>query len=186
MNGSVPVFRSLLIREALELYARGWSCRTVAADLARRYDPAPSQQWVYERVRDAGVVRSKSRAMELREARRHGKNYDRLRREARRLAVEGHLSIREISRRLGVSRNMVQRTVPELKTSRREATIRRCWFADLPDVKRRQERRELVVRLRREGKKYREISAATGLCWATIYLYLRAAGLVRPIEKEKR
>lgn len=173
-------------RRSLELYRQGLSCRRVAELLRREFDPAPSQQWIFERVQEAGLLRSKSRAMELREARRHGKDYDTLRAVARRLAEEKLWSVRRIAIELGVGKSVVKRCLDaNFVLNPSEATLRRKWQAYHPDVELRRELRDHVARLRESGRKLREIVAATGLSLATVTKYLREAGLTRPIARPR-
>jgi transposase len=69
-RSAVPVFPSNLERRAVEMYRGGLSCRGVVAALSREMDPAPSQQWVYQRVEAAGELRSKSESAQRRPMRR--------------------------------------------------------------------------------------------------------------------
>jgi hypothetical protein len=122
--------------EALELYASGLSCGLVAAEMVRRQGSrAPGRQSVYTWVIEAGLLRSRARAMELRMARELRKNMDALRVEAKRLAEEKLWSVRRIALHLGVGRNTVNRVIEaEDHCDPSEAMLRRKWEAELPDV----------------------------------------------------
>ncbi|MCU1349505.1 MAG: hypothetical protein JWO56_2535 [Acidobacteria bacterium] len=83
-------YSTILVNEALELYSAGLSCRATAAALKRRHPdiPTPSHESVGQWTRRAGILRSKTRAHELQNARRTGIDYNRVRREAPLLAVD--------------------------------------------------------------------------------------------------
>lgn len=184
-----PVYPVSLIQEAERLYVEErLSCRGVAARLAETYDPAPSQEWVYQRLRERGVLRSKSRALRVRNGRENSKDYDALAAEAAKLAANRKLSIRRIAQDLGVSRNMARQAVRKAdRCNPSRATRRRAWEADLPDVEDRLDRRARVIYLRRElGKTYAEIAAATGLARSTICVYLKDAGLIGSRSRPRR
>lgn len=191
-----PVYPAWLIGEAERLYVEErLSCRGVVKALARRFDRAPSQQWVFDHLRRRGVLRTKSDADRIQNSRRTGKDYSALRRTARRLAQEKRWSVRHIARVLDVSRGMVRRSVdPVDRCDPSQATTRRAWQAEHPDVESRLDKHASAVFWRRQGRTYREIAGLTGLSIATIYLALKAAGMTRrqrtwcgpPPEEEER
>lgn len=179
-----PVFTARQAREAIALYRTGISCREVARTMAESHSPAPSQQWVFIRVQEAGILRSKSRTMQMRESRRHGKDFDRIRAIARVLAAEKLWSVRKIAEHLGVSKRTVHRALPaSLRCNPSLATERRAWQAYLPDVERRRALRDEVIARRERGETYPQIRQGTGLSTSTISLYLHRAGLTKPIAR---
>jgi transposase len=179
MKNTGHFFTTRVTREALRFYAQGLSCRKVAAILSITFDPAPSQETIYQWARVAGIIRTKTRANELREARRQGKNFDAIREEARHLAVDRLWSVRRISEQLHVSRGVVTRALAGSYESRehlltpREATIRRKWQAYLPDVEQRRARRDEVIDRRERGETYTSIAAALGVSRSTVYSDVR-------------
>lgn len=178
-------FRTRMRKEALRLYASGLSCRAVALELKKAHDAAPSQESIHQWAKAAGILRTKSRADELQNARRHGRNYDELRKQARHLAEENLWSVRRISEHLGVTRKVVQRAIArEHRLDPSEATERRQWQAYLPDVEARRARRDDVIARREKGQTYPEIVAATGLSAATVFTYCKRAGLTKSIRRE--
>jgi len=174
-----PVYPASLVREAERLYLEErLSCRGVARRLAAKHDPPPSQQWVFDHLRRRGVLRSRSQADRVFNSRRTGKDYDALGRRARQLAGEKRWSVRQIARALGVSRNMVHAALrPDDRLDARQATLRRKWVADHPDVEARLDRRASAVFWRRQGLTYSRIAKLTGLSSATIYVALKEANL---------
>ncbi len=165
-------------REALQLYASGLSCRAVAREIKRRHGNGPSHAAVCEWAFAAGLLRDKSRADELQNARRNERHYDSLRAEARRLAEEHLWSVRRIAAHLHVSRNFVKRAIDdEYKDDPSSATLKRRWSAMLPDVDRRRAVRDEVIARRERGERLKDIVAATGKSLATVCKYLREAGL---------
>jgi len=167
-----------LVSMAEELYQQGLSCREVAARLAALVEDPPSRAWVQRQLSSRGVTRSRSAAV----ANRTGRDYEALRSEARRLAEEGRLSVRRISKRLRVSATFVRSSVrPEDRCNPSGATWRRAWEAELPDVVERLDQVDRVVALRRQGVSWKEISRRTGASHTTVYRYLKAAGLTRRV-----
>lgn len=172
-------FHSSVLREAVTLYRAGMSCRAVSVELRSRMDPGPSQQWVFERLRERGEIRSKSRAQQVRGSRDHGRDYDRLRAQAVGLARR-NLPQREIARRLGVSRSSVRRWLPrDLRMSVSESLRVRAWAASTPQAHARVMRRRRVLKMSAEGATYREIREETGVSSATIHKYRRETGMVK-------
>jgi AraC-like DNA-binding protein len=183
----VTTYRTGIRTEALGLYQSGLSCRRVVAELKRRHGSSPSQNTIFEWCRDERVLRDKSRADELMNARRNGRNYDQVRLEARRLAEDHLWSIRRIARHLGVAKSAVKRAIdPDHHLDLSEAVMRRVWQAYLPDVDDRLRRRDEVIALRHRGATYPEISKATGLSPSTVFSYCRCAGLTGTRTKQHR
>lgn len=178
-----PQYPVRLVREAERLYIEErLSCRAVASRLRETYGAAPSQEWVHARMRERGVLRTKSQTNKIQNGRRNGRDYEKdLPARARELAAR-RWSVRRIARELGVSRNAVKAYIdPVDRCSRAEATVRERWLAEDPGAERRRELRVRVLDLRvRHGLKYREISEMTGLSVPTISAYLRQAGVTRP------
>lgn len=182
---AVPVFKTGIRKEAQRLYETGLSCRAVAEELAKVHSPAPSQESIHQWMRNAGVLRTKSRAMELREAKKHGKDYDRIRQQARRLVIEEALCEKSAAKILGVGRKVVERALPEDErvTDPSEAMLRRKWQSNLPDVEQRRAIRDEVIARRERGETLDQIVAATGKSKATVSKYIRDAGLSRPTKR---
>ena len=191
-------FTARVRAEALRLYKTGLSCRRVAAALKATHDPAPSQETVFQWCRAEGILRDRTRANELMNSRLNGRDYDAVRGEVAVLAEE-QLSIHEIARRLGVSRNFVKRHFPEdfeyesadggvaknTPTRLRAAMERRYWQAYLPDVEERRRIRDEVIARRERGETLPAIAAAVGKSPATVWLYCREAGLTKPQAKRR-
>lgn len=184
------------VRAALDLYSEGLSCREVCERMAESFaPPIPSQEWVHAQVTAAGIRRTKSRANELREARRRRRNYDAIRPLAYQLARESNFSPRQIAEALNVSRQYGKRVCAAVARERDELVrsvtdgyaatenpvtlgmLRRKWLADLPDVKKRREMVARCAELRLEGKSYKEIRQATGVPLGTIAHYLKLTGI---------
>jgi len=198
VSSSSVRFTTRHVRAALDLYSSGLSCRSVAGKLAEMFDPAPSHAWVADLVAREGISRSKSRAMQLREMRRRGKNYDAIRPLAYALAREKQWSPRQIADELGVSRRFAQDVCRSVRSQRDEdlgdyaslhshrpgqrgrvarGVLRRAWLADTPDAAARRERLRRVLELRLEGKTYREIGALVGIPSGSIAHLLHRGGL---------
>jgi transposase len=185
--GDRPVFTVRIAREAVKLYSTGLSCREVCEVLARSYNHVPTIQWVTVQVRQAGAIRSHSRATEIAEAKRRGRDFDRIRSVARTMFEEQLLSVLEISRRLGVATRTIERAItPALRCNRSEARGRRHWQAYMPDVERRRALRDDVVARRQGGATYDEIKAATGVTTHTIGYWLKQAGLTKTVRRRSR
>lgn len=186
-----PAWPSSLIHQAKALYLTGLPCREVAAELARRLAPAPAPtgQWVFQHMQRLGLLRTHSRAKEIEQARRHGRDYDAIRAEAVELVRERRWSARRAARHLGVTTGVVMRALPQelRQAAGPEAQRRRWWEAESPEVEARLDRRAEVVYRRRDlGQSYAEIHEATGISTHTIHRYLRSAGLVKPLRKRRR
>lgn len=180
----VPTFKTRIRREALKLYASGLSSRAVVRELEKSYSPAPSQESICQWAKAAGILRSKTRANELRAKRVHQKDYDRIRQIARQLSDERQLSPMHIARVLGVQKSVIRRAIArDQRLDPSEATLRRKWQADLPDVNERLHKRETVITMRERGATYPQIIAATGLSQSTVSIYLRSAGLTKAIPR---
>ena len=174
----LAVFPVSLIRKALALYASGLSCREAAARIARETKYRPTDVWIFRHAKRAGILRSHSRAMQLAAATHYKKDFDAIRRAARKLAEKNLWSVTHISKVLGVSSHVVVAALPRsLRCGRSLANERRAWQAFLPDVELRRERRDRVVFLRQRGYSYAEIMAATGLSKPTVTRYLQLAGM---------
>lgn len=181
---TVPVFRMGIVSEALALYSRGASARGVVAELAKTHDPAPSREWVLQRAREAGILRSQARANELAKAQQLNRDFDAIRRRAFALATEHLWSVKRIAEHLGVSRNTIERAIPrEFRLDRSESRRRRIWQAYLPDVEERRAKHARVLQMRTAGALYREIAAETQLTLSTIMRWLSAAGLTKARSK---
>lgn len=183
-----PTYPVSLVREAERLYvAERLSCRAVARRLAEKHGTGPSQEWVHARMRERGVLRTKSETNKIQNGRRNGRDYEKdLPARARELARR-RWSVRRIARELGISRNAVKAYLPAAdRCGPAEATVRQRWLADDAGAELRRGRRAQVLELRvRRGLKYREIAAITGLSVPTISAYLRQAGLTRPARAPK-
>jgi hypothetical protein len=178
-----PVFTTKVVRDAIALYGSGLSARATVVELNKTHNPPPSQQWVFERVREAGIARSHARANEIREMQRLGKDFDLIRRIARRIATEKLWSAKMIARHLGVSTKTITRALPPgLRCDASLATQRRKWQAYLPDVDRRRALRDDVIALRLRKTTIAAIVSTTGLSKSTVCLYLKRAGLTKPIR----
>jgi len=184
------------IAAALALYETGLSSRGVARELAKQFDPAPSNVWVDDLVRREGIARSRSRAMELREQTRRGRNYDAIRPLAFALARERQLSPRQIADELGVSRTFARRVCLSVARERDRVVevcqvapvpgrgvrgvlgmLRRSGFAETEETRRRRARLAEVADLYLNGATYREIQERTGVPMGTITFYVRTAGI---------
>jgi len=182
--GTCPTYTVRLVSEAERLYVdEQLSCRGVVARLKELHpgDPAPSQEWVNVHLRRRGVLRDKSRADEIMNARRNGKDYDGLAVRAHELASQ-KLSVRAIARRLDVSRNFVRLRAPEAAVGASEATKRQAWETDNPAASARRARRARVAELRMrwlagEHWDLKAIVADVGASLATVSSDLRATGL---------
>lgn len=182
----VHVYKTRLRQEAKRLYASGMSCREVARELAKTHSPTPTHESIRGWMAAAGILRGIRRALELRAIRERGKDYDRIRAIARRLSNEKQLSPSHIARVLGVQKSVIRRVLDrDQRLDSAEATLRRNWQADLPDVHERLRKRELVVTLRERGATYPQIKATTGLSAATVYKYLREAGLTKATRRSE-
>lgn len=176
-------FTARTMLEARRLYVEErLSCRGVVARLrAAGVDPAPSQQTVFDYLRRAGVLRTKSQADVIQNGRRNGRDYEAIGPVARELARERRWSVHRIARELDISRNAVKRHLEaEDRCDAAEATRRAQWEADTPEARARRERRIQVMQLRIAGKKLREIVAAVGVSLPTVCTWLREDGLTRP------
>lgn len=186
-QSTVPVFPISLERRAIDLYvSKRLSCRGVVEHLKREMDPAPSQQWVFERVRDAGVLRSRSRADRLQNTERTGIDYDQVEAQSVRLVLVEKRSVREVAEQLGVSRGTVKRAVGDLAPDPSKATEIRRWQSPHPDARARRRRLELVRELREAGLSHQEISRLTGVSPATTYLDLKRLGLTGSRQQPRR
>ena len=181
LPASLPMrsWPTAMMREALALYSQGYSSRAVTAELRRRHETAPTDQAVYRWAKAAGILRSRSRSLELAQGLRRRRNYDKLRRIARELACEKLWSARRIAIHLKVSRGFVTRSIPpEHRLDIAAATTRRFWQAYLPDVEARRARRDEVITRRRNFESLDAIAATTGLHKTTVLSICREAGLV--------
>jgi transposase-like protein len=189
-RSAVPTFKTRIRNEALRLYLSGLSCRAVARELAKTHRPAPSQESVHQWMKAAGVLRSKRRSDELMNARVHGRDYDQIRRDARRLAADKLWSVRRIAETLQVSRGVVKRAIarsplrPDHILNPADATLRRMWQAYLPDVEERRRVRDEVITRRERGETLKSIAVATGKSEATVWKYCREAGLTKPLNRQ--
>lgn len=186
-KAATPQYKTALRRRAVDLYRKGLSCRAIEKAFRSEFSPAPSRAIINDWVKSAGVVRTRSRADELMNARLNGRDYDQMRKRVLYLATEKLWSIRRIANELGVSRNFVARAVPRsYHCDPAEATERRAWQAFHPDVERRRAKRDLVVTLRERGLTYPQITEKTGVSKAMVYRYCRLAGLTKQIMPRRR
>jgi hypothetical protein len=179
-----PTYTARLAREAVSLYASGMSAQDVSDELRNRHGNAPNAEWVRWHVRKAGTQRSRSRASEIANKKRFGRDYDAIRKEARKLAEEKLWSVRRIALHLGVSTKMVSLAIPhEHRLGLRDALIRANWQAYVPKVERRRALQDRVIALRMGGATYPEIEAQTGVRTHTVWYWLRMCGLTRGAEE---
>ena len=171
-GASRMMWKTAIRSEAMRLYASGLSCRSVIRELKKSRDVVPSQESVHQWAKAAGILRTKSRADELMNARRIGRDFDAVRREGRRLRTQLNWSVRAIAQHLGVSRNVIKRVV--LNDSPSKATHRRAWMAHHPDVEKRRADYERAASMRADGKRFSEIARAIGRPYPTIYSWFRA------------
>jgi len=189
MRNVSPSWSAALIPRTLELYLeQRLSCRAVAEQLARELDgDGPSHEWVATRLRERGLLRDKSASQRARRKVQARRDYTVLEEGARGLYRQG-FGVPAIAKRLDVSRRSVKRWTADLRRDPATAQRAKKWTAPTEDVRQRLRRRALVVELRQTGATYAAIVAATGVSKPTVYLYLRAAGLVRaqPNRRRKR
>jgi len=197
-------FTTRHVKAAIALYNTGLGCPSVKARLRARFgDPSPSEFWIRRVVRAAGLLRSTSRALELRWMRETGRDYDRLRPIALSLSRDRDLSLQQIADELGVSPNFARqltvyarrRRAEELEGEVAPATLsnpkafgawRRAWLADTPETHARRERVARCAELYLEGKSYQEISAATGAPVGSIVKHLQSAGITPNRQPRKQ
>jgi hypothetical protein len=176
-----PAYPARLRSEARRLYLSGMSCRRVTRELRVLHDgEGPSQETIHQWMRMAGILRSKSRADEIHNAQRSGRDIqaaDDLRTTARRLVRGKNFSVTRVAAMLGVCRKFVIRACKGEVPTRAGAQRLLKWWADLPEVEARRRRRALVIEMRLGRATYPEITKATGLSTATISVYLREARL---------
>lgn len=182
MHGKVAEFTTSTLRRARHLYVdEQLSCRAVAAKLAEESpegEPSPSHTWVYDHLGRLGVLRTKSQADVVLQSRRRGKDYAAIHEVARRLTLEHNWSTRHIARLLGVTHKSIAFAIgPDERLNARDATLRRNWHADHPDVVKRVRRRARCISMRIDGATYSEIMLALQISKPTVSAYLRGAGL---------
>ncbi len=180
ITNRTPEYPAEVVEEALRLYIdERLSCRGVEARLREKHSPAPSQESIHQWVKAHGLLRTKSQADVIQNSRRNGRDYEgEVGPRAQELATR-KLSVRRIARELGVSRQAVKRHLSEEdRPGPAMATIRQAWEADTPEARARRARRDQVVVMRHDGATYPEIEEESGLSTATVYLYLKGAGLV--------
>lgn len=165
--------------EAVALYRGGLSIELVAKELAKKYSPAPSREWIRRYLKSSGVTRSRHQAQKLQAARRFGRNYDDVRRRACAIAEEKLWSAKRIARFLGVSEMTIRHALISAGhvLTKSEGRQRFVWQAYLPEVERRRAKRAQVFCLRGLGKTYAEIADETGLSESTVGNYLRHFGM---------
>jgi transposase len=167
MKATCSTFKTRIRREAMALYAPGLSCRAVAAALRLRHSPSPSQESVHQWARADGILRNKTRADELMNARRNGRDYDAIRARAPRLHSLMKWSVRAIALHFGVSRNVIKRIVARQDTPA-QATWKRAWIAHHPDVEKRRADYARAAELRADGKTLAEIARTLGRPYSTV------------------
>lgn len=176
-----PVYTARLESRAQELYLSGLSCRGVAAQLARESKDgnAPSQEWVHQKMRRRGVLRSEAEATRLKMTEQTGIDYAAQGREAVRLIVVEKVTGAEAARRLGVSRNAIRYAVGDAYPDPAEATRR-------ASAERTRTTQAAVVELRRQGLTYPAIAERLKIGKSTVFKYAKAAGLTGSRKKQAK
>lgn len=184
-------------REAVKLYTGGLSCRGAAAAMKERHAHTPSQETIHQWAKAAGVLRTKSRADEIQNARRAGRTIsaaDGLRSQARKLRREHKWSVKYIAGVLGVSRNFVERAIFKKRSLRQRtrrrmpasrasrATRLRAWQADHPDVIDRIRAMHVAVTMKDAGATLPEIVFRTKRSKKTIWTWLRETGRTGSVQ----
>lgn len=172
-----------MLKEATQLYVdEQLSCRDVSKRLRTKYGAsAPSQQWVCERMKRAGVLRSKSETNRIWQARKYNIDYVEAETEAYRLYTELNWSTRRIAEHLGVSRHVITNWLREdgvlRSISKANETV--CWKARSPAMQRRWARAMRAGKLRAEGASYVAIAAANQCSVSTVTRDLEVVRLGR-------
>jgi DNA invertase Pin-like site-specific DNA recombinase len=183
-----------LVGRAAKLYTeKRLSARDVAAVLkAENGGKGPSHVWVAARLEERGLLRGRGGANRARaekataEVAGDPRDYAELEAEARRLAEDDRWSVRRIADELGLARHTVKRWLGDLAAGPAASIRQVAWESRRPETYERLRKRARVIELRAAGKTYPEIQAATGASRAMIYLYLRAAGLVKEQPARRR
>lgn len=174
--------------EALALYAAGASCRAAAAVLRARGN-GPSQESIHQWAAEAGILRTKSRADELMNSRlqeRSIEEADMMRLRAREFALNRKWSSRYIAEVLGVSRNFVKHALGESVDSPSNATRKRHWEADHPDVDERRQALYTAIDMKDAGESIPAIACAVSRSESIVWLWLRDAGRTGSRDHPKR
>lgn len=163
-------YNMAVVREALALCRDGLSYMEIARSLASRHEHAPHRETIGIWVRAAGIMCSRQRER-LRIAR--------ARQEVYRLVLEEAYSINAAALVVGVSYHTAHSAIPRDEVLSRGDAVSRC--------RRRQSEanRAFVIALRKQGRKYAEISKLAEVANSTVIEYLREAGLTKQIAPRK-
>ncbi len=160
--------RRLMTERAVALYLdEEWphSLREIQPVLKEEFGKSPSDQWIYERLKERGVIRSKSEANRIKNQKATGLKYSEMESAVRYLYHERKWSARKTADHLGLSRQTVTRWMKAdgLFRDHHEACIVALWEAQTNVARKRRKEADLVARLRFEQKlTYHEIKAETG------------------------
>ncbi len=161
--------RREITERAVELYTdpeRPLSLREVEERLSVEFDQVPSNQWIYEQLRDRGVIRNKSEANRARAMKETGLNYEELESAVALLYVERKLSTHRIAQHLKLSRATVSRWLKDagLIRSVREGMIASMYEATTAEARERRNESVAVARMR-----YEDLMTNTAIAEATGY-----------------
>lgn len=163
-------YTAAIASRARALYLSGLSCRQVAATLALEVATPPPAKWVEKLVRRAGIVRSKTDGQRLFNGHRNGRDYFALEREARQLLGSG-VSLREITRRLGIGRATVHKRLgPHARDEEQSDAVRDSYWRRNPG---RRALRLRAAQMRLGGMSLHRIAGELGQPVTTVWEWIR-------------